>query len=82
MNQVKSSSKFPLQSILLDGSSGSGMTAIAAELGRRAEFPFTKLISPEDFIGWTEQARCNKIAKVRAVTFVCIMLKFIFVIYH
>eukprot|EP01083_Nonionella_stella_P066507 175180_1 len=64
IQQVKTSTRTPLQSILLEGRTGSGMTAMAAQLAIDSEFPYTKLISPEDFVGYSEAAKCAKIAKI------------------
>lgn len=61
---MKNSDSTPLLALLLEGRRGSGCTALAAQLAIESEFSFTKLISPEDFVGWTENAKCSKIAKV------------------
>ena len=41
----------PLLSIILEGDSGSGKTALAAKIAVDSGFPFVKLISPEMFVG-------------------------------
>ena len=53
-----------LVSILLEGSPNAGKTAIAARLALDSDFPFVKLCSPEDMVGYTETAKCMHIRKV------------------
>ena len=64
VKQVQSSEKTPLISMLFEGTSGNGITALAAHIGMASNFPFVKMISPEDMIGFSESAKCQKIAKV------------------
>lgn len=45
------STKIPLLSVLLQGTVGSGKTALAAHMAIESNFPFVKLISPDQFIG-------------------------------
>jgi len=61
---VVNSSKTPVLSILLHGQPGSGKTAIASKLALESGFPFIKIISPDDFVGYTEIARVSKINKI------------------
>ena len=51
-------------SILLHGPMGSGKTSLAATLAKSSEFPFAKLISPEQMVGMSEIQKMNAIAKV------------------
>lgn len=51
-------------SILIDGSQRSGKTAIAAKLALESDFPFVKMISPENFVGYSELAKVHAIVKV------------------
>jgi len=53
-----------LHSILLEGDIGNGKTAISAWAALNCEFPFVKLISPENFVGYTENGKINAIVKV------------------
>ena len=50
--------------LLLDGKQGCGKSAIAAKLALNSDFPFVKLISPEQFVGVSEYAKIQKIVKV------------------
>ncbi|XP_050418791.1 vesicle-fusing ATPase [Patella vulgata] len=62
--QAKSSDRTPLVSMLLEGTPGAGKTALAAKIARLADFPFTKLCSPSNMIGFTESAKCQAIKKI------------------
>jgi len=64
INQVNNSSKTPIISILLSGKTGCGKSAFAAKLALDSGFPFIKMISPDDYVGYTEAARVGKINKV------------------
>lgn len=61
---VSTSQSTPLQSLLLRGPPSCGKTALAAYTAMRSEFPFVKVISPEDMVGFTEAAKCAAINKV------------------
>lgn len=50
--------------MLLEGPPNSGKTALAAELAKLSDFPFVKVCSPEDMVGFTETAKCLQIRKV------------------
>jgi vesicle-fusing ATPase len=64
LQQVQNSKQTPLLSVLLEGPSGAGKTALAAKLALDSGYPYTKVISPENFIGYNENAKCTAIAKV------------------
>ncbi|KAL5365426.1 P-loop containing nucleoside triphosphate hydrolase protein [Aspergillus floccosus] len=54
----------PLWSVLLHGPVGSGKTALAAKIAIQSEFPFIKMICPEDMVGLSEIAKVHHIVKV------------------
>ena len=54
----------PLLSIILEGDSGSGKTALAAKIAVDSGFPFVKLISPEMFVGQPDFVKVQKITKI------------------
>jgi vesicle-fusing ATPase len=64
LNQVRNSESTPLLSILLEGQTGSGLTALAAHLGVVSDFPYAKMITPEDLVGYSEGGKCSKITKI------------------
>ena len=51
-------------SVLLEGPPDTGKTALAAQLALGSGFPFIKLCSPEEMVGYTETAKCMQIRKV------------------
>ena len=53
-----------LVSIMLEGAPNSGKTALAAQLAVNSGFPFVKICSPEDMVGFTESAKCATIRKI------------------
>lgn len=64
MEQVRTSSRTPLVTILLHGPSGSGKTALAATIAQSSQYPFMKLISPDDMVGFSESQKVAAITKV------------------
>ena len=54
INQVRTSEATPLLSVLLEGPGGSGKTSLAAKLAVDSGFPYVKIISPEQFVGFSE----------------------------
>ena len=64
MLQTRNSARTPLLTALLEGPAGSGKTAIAATLGIDSQFPFVKVLSAENMVGWGEAAKAGQIAKV------------------
>jgi len=62
--QVANSERTPLISVLLEGRAGSGKTAVATTLAKESGFPYIKLVSPENMVGYSEAAKCAKITKV------------------
>lgn len=64
VRQVQQSDSTPILSVLLEGSNGTGKTALAAHIAQQSGFPYTKLISPENLVGYSEYNKSNKIIKV------------------
>ncbi|XP_035215516.1 vesicle-fusing ATPase 1-like [Stegodyphus dumicola] len=64
IQQARSPDTRGLVSVLLEGPPNSGKTALAAKLALKSDFPFVKLCSPEDMVGYTETAKCQMIKKV------------------
>ncbi|XP_071941895.1 vesicle-fusing ATPase-like [Antedon mediterranea] len=64
IKQALESERTPLASLLLEGAPTNGKTALAATLGIKSEFPFVKICSPEDMIGFSESAKCHAIKKI------------------
>ena len=58
------SDKANLVSFLIEGAPNSGKTALAAQLAKNSDFPFIKICTPEDLVGFTESAKCMHIRKV------------------
>ncbi|CAB4056872.1 NSF [Lepeophtheirus salmonis] len=53
-----------LVTMLIEGAPNAGKTALAAHLAKMSKFPFVKICSPEDMIGFTESAKCIQIRKI------------------
>ncbi|KAG9000183.1 transport between ER and Golgi ATPase protein [Tulasnella sp. JGI-2019a] len=64
VDQVRTSMRTPLVTLLLHGSSGSGKTALAATIAQASQFPFIKLLSPDSMVGYSESAKMSAITKV------------------
>jgi len=64
LQQVRTSERTPLLSVLLEGPSGTGKTAIAAKLAHLSQFPFVRMISPDAMIGASDAEKCNKLLRV------------------
>nr|WCZ58616.1 vesicle-fusing ATPase [Andalucia godoyi] len=62
--QVEQSDKTSLLSVLLHGEQATGKTCIAAHIALAANFPFVKVISPEQLVGDSEASKCMRITKV------------------
>ncbi len=59
--QVRDSARTQLMSVLLQGDSGVGKTALACLLAKESGYPFVKLITGEDLLGLGESGRASKI---------------------
>ncbi|KAG6887116.1 hypothetical protein C0995_001361 [Termitomyces sp. Mi166 len=66
VEQVRSSTRTHLVSVLLHGPSGAGKTALGVSIAQASEFPFIKLISPDNMVGYSESQKVAAITKVFA----------------
>lgn len=65
INQTKMGNLVSPVSVLLEGRVGSGKTALAAHLAYKlSNFPFIKVVSAENMIGFSESAKCQAIKKI------------------
>lgn len=64
VQQAKAPESSGLVSVLIAGAPNSGKTALAAKLAKMSDFPFVKVCSPEDMVGYTESAKCLHIRKI------------------
>lgn len=69
VQQARATESSGLVSVLIEGSPNSGKSALAAKLAKMSDFPFVKVCSPEDMVGYTESAKCLHIRKVILSTF-------------
>ncbi|KAL7307115.1 hypothetical protein TKK_0000845 [Trichogramma kaykai] len=64
VQEARSAEGSGLVSILLEGPPNAGKTALAAQIAKNSDFPFIKICSPEDMVGYTESAKCLSIRKI------------------
>ncbi|XP_013783299.1 vesicle-fusing ATPase 2-like [Limulus polyphemus] len=64
IQQARSLDSRGVVSVLIEGPPNSGKTALGAKLALKSDFPFVKLCTPEDMVGYTETAKCQAIKKV------------------
>eukprot|EP00818_Percolomonas_sp_WS_P003370 CAMPEP_0117445534 /NCGR_PEP_ID=MMETSP0759-20121206/5848_1 /TAXON_ID=63605 /ORGANISM="Percolomonas cosmopolitus, Strain WS" /LENGTH=779 /DNA_ID=CAMNT_0005237719 /DNA_START=141 /DNA_END=2480 /DNA_ORIENTATION=+ len=64
VQQIKSSTRSNILSVLLQGSPGAGKTSLAAHLAVNSEFPYVKIVSPQTMVGYSESMKCSKLSKV------------------
>jgi vesicle-fusing ATPase len=64
IQQTVESSRNHLVSMMIKGPAGSGKTALAVTIAQKSNFPFVKVISPENMIGYHESAKCQVIKKI------------------
>ena len=64
IQQVQQAGSTPLFSVILHGPPGSGKTALAAKIAADSGFPFIKLLSPENTIGFNEGAKIEYMRKI------------------
>ncbi|XP_076162163.1 vesicle-fusing ATPase 1-like [Ptiloglossa arizonensis] len=64
IQEARSAEGSGLVSVLLEGPPNSGKTALAAKIAKNSDFPFIKVCTPEDMVGFTEPAKCLSIRKI------------------
>ncbi|KAI1722004.1 ATPase family associated with various cellular activities (AAA) domain-containing protein [Ditylenchus destructor] len=50
--------------VLLAGPRNSGKTSLAAKIAKNSDFPFIKVCTPDDMVGYSETAKCMQLRKV------------------
>ncbi|CAK8680947.1 unnamed protein product [Clavelina lepadiformis] len=63
-DQVRSTNKTPLVSVLITGGVGSGKTALATKIADDSRFPFIRVCTPDNLIGFSEAEKCQYLKKV------------------
>ena len=61
---IQNAKSTPLITLLLHGVNGCGKSAMAAKLALESGFPFVKMISPDNFVGYSEHAKVQAIVKI------------------
>ncbi|KOC60817.1 Vesicle-fusing ATPase 1 [Habropoda laboriosa] len=64
IQEARSTEGSGLVSVLIEGPPNSGKTALAAQIAKNSNFPFVKVCTPEDMVGFTESAKCLSIRKI------------------
>lgn len=64
VQQARATEDSGLVSVLIEGPPNSGKTALAATLAKMSDFPFVKVCTPDDMVGFTESAKCLQIRKI------------------
>ncbi|CAH1990020.1 unnamed protein product [Acanthoscelides obtectus] len=64
IQQARAAEGSGLVSVLLEGPPNAGKTALAAQLAKNSDYPFVKVCSPEEMVGFTETAKCLSIRKI------------------
>lgn len=64
IEQVRTSDRTPLVSILLEGTIGCGKTTFAAKLATESEYPMARLLSPDTLLGYGELGKVSQITTV------------------
>lgn len=62
--QIKNSTSISLLSVLLEGDSGCGKTALASYLALHSGFPYVKIISPESLVKYMEGGKYSSISTI------------------
>merc|ERR1711998_363998 len=64
VDQVRTSDRTPLLTVMLEGDAYTGKTALAAATAVESDFPFVRSITADSMIGYSESAKCQAIHKV------------------
>ncbi|XP_060563060.1 vesicle-fusing ATPase-like isoform X2 [Ruditapes philippinarum] len=64
ISQCRVSERTPLVSVCLEGPASSGKSALAAQIAKNSDFPFVKVCTPENMIGFHEAAKCQHVKKI------------------
>ena len=64
VDQVRGSDRTPLLSVLLHGKPSSGKSALAAYIAVNSKFPYVKMLSADQLIGYAEAQKVEKIRKI------------------
>jgi len=64
IQQLSNSERTNIISVLLTGRPGSGKSALSAELALDCAAPYTKLITADSLLGYSESNKCQKFAKI------------------
>ncbi|KAL5275179.1 NSF family protein [Megaselia abdita] len=64
VQQARATEDYGLVSVLIEGPPNSGKTALAAQLAKMSDYPFVKVCTPDDMVGFTESAKCLQIRKI------------------
>ena len=64
VNQTRVSERTPLLSVLLEGPTATGKTAVAAKLCAESNFPFIRMVSADSMIGMGESQKCSALLRV------------------
>ncbi|VDM28638.1 unnamed protein product, partial [Toxocara canis] len=64
VKQTKSPDTRGFVSVLLAGAPNTGKSCLAAMIAKNSDFPFMKVISADDMVGYTETAKCMALRKM------------------
>jgi vesicle-fusing ATPase len=64
INQIKFGKSSQLVSVLIEGETGTGKSAVAAWAALQSEFSYVKLISAENFVGYHETGKVEAIVSI------------------